>query len=81
MIGRVASACLGSLWGRYILAGLAVLAGVAAYGEIKRLEGGRAESARREVDTIKTIRRVQRAGSRVPTDRRSTVDRLRSGKF
>jgi hypothetical protein len=81
MIGQLALAFARSTIGRYLMAGLAILAGVGVWSEVKKREGRRAESARRDVETLKTMRRMQDAGNRVPTDRASVARRMRDGSF
>jgi len=81
MIGWLAHAFLRSTWGRYVMIGLAILAGVKTWGEVKEREGRRDERSRRSVETIKTMRRMQDAGASVATDRSSIVGRLREGGF
>jgi hypothetical protein len=81
MIGWVVGAFTRSVWGRYLMIGLALLAGVGVWGEAKRREGARAVDARRSVENLKTLRRMQDAGAAVATDRRSIVERLRMGRF
>lgn len=81
MIGWLAHSIARSAWGRYLMLGLAILAGVKVWGEVKEREGRRAESARRDVETLKTMRRMQDAGSRVATDRASVARRMRDGTF
>ncbi|MEP1521975.1 MAG: hypothetical protein ABJK17_17150 [Ascidiaceihabitans sp.] len=61
--------------------GLAVLAGVKVWGEVKEREGRRTERSRQSVETLKTMRRMQDAGAAVSTDRSSIVSRLRDGRF
>lgn len=70
-----------STWGRYLMLGLALLAGVGVWGEIRERKGSRSERARQDIKTLKTIRRMHDAGSRVATDRRSVADRMRKGTF
>lgn len=81
MIGGLALAVTRSRWGRYLMLGLAALAGVSAWGEIKERNGRREERRRRDVRTLKTIRRMQDAGARIATDRRSVARRMRDGSF
>lgn len=81
MIGRLAYRLMRTPWGGYLMLALAVLAGVGAWGEVKEHRGRRSESARRDAETIKTMRRTQDAGARVATDRRSVADRMRDGSF
>ncbi len=81
MIDRLALGFLRSRWGRVILAALGLLAGVGAYGALQHKNGRRAESARRDVENIKAMRRAEDAGARVRTDRRSIADRMRNGTF
>lgn len=81
MIGWIANALMRSTWGRYLMIGLAILAGVKVWGEVKERQGRRAERSRGSVETIKTMRRMQDAGAAIATDRRSVVKRLRAGRF
>lgn len=81
MIGSFVASLVSSTWGRYLMIGLALLAGVKTYGAVKHRDGRRAEVSRRQVETIKTMRRIQDAGNRVATDRASVAGRMRSGKF
>ena len=81
MIGSIAAAFARSAWGRYLMLGLALLAGIGAWGEVKKREGRRTESRRRDIETIKTIRRMQDAGQKIETDRASISRRMRRGRF
>lgn len=81
MIGSIAHMFARSVWGRYLMIGLAVLAGVKAWGTIKEREGRRNERMRRSVETIKSMRRMQDAGANVATDRSSIVKRLRDAEI
>lgn len=81
MIGWIAHAVMRSTWARWLMLGLALLAGIGAWGAVREREGRRSESARRDVETIKTMRRMQDAGSRVPTDRASVARRMRDRTF
>lgn len=81
MIGKLAFGLATSSWGRYLMAALAVLAGVGAWGVIKERKGRRAERSRRSIETMKTLRRMQDAGARVATDRMSVADSMRDGTF
>ena len=81
MIGWLAHTVARSAWGRYLMLALALLAGLSAWGEVKERRGRRTESARRDAQTIKTMRRVQDAGARVATDRSSVAERMRNGSF
>lgn len=81
MIGWLARSLMRSVWGRYLMIGLAILAGVKGYGMVKEREGRRAERSRRQIETIKTMRRMQDAGGRVATDRSSIARRMRDGTF
>ena len=81
MIGWLAHSFMHSTWGKYLMIGLAVLAGVKVWGEVKEREGRRTERSRHSVETLKTMRRMQDAGAAVATDRSSIVDRLRDGRF
>lgn len=79
MIGLLAHRFMRSAWGRYLMLGIAILAGLKGWGEIKERDGRRDAKSRQSLDNIKTMRRMQDAGSAVATDRRSIVDRLREG--
>ena len=81
MMGWLAHAFARSMWGKYLMLGLAILAGVKVWGEVKEREGRRQEQARQSVKTVKTMRRMQDAGNRVATDRVSVAQRLRDGTF
>ena len=81
MIGWLAHAALRSVWGRYLMIGLAILAGVRVWGNVRERDGRRDAAAVRNVETIKTLRRMHHAGSRVATDRVSVVRRMRDGTF
>ena len=81
MVGLFAARVMGSTWGRYLMIGLAILAGLKGYGMIKERAGVRKEINRRTVENVKTIRRMQDAGASVATDRGSIVSRLRGGGF
>lgn len=81
MIGSIAYAFARSVWGRYLMVGLAILAGVKVWGEVKEREGRRNERMRRSVETVKSMRRMQDAGASVATDRGSIVKRLREAGF
>ena len=81
MIGWLANAFVRSTWGRSLMLGLALLAGVGVWGEVKKREGRRAESTKRNIETLKTMRRMQDAGSRVATDRAAVAQRMRDGTF
>lgn len=79
MIGVIAHRFMRSAWGRYLMLGLAILAGLKGWGEIKERDGRRYAKSRQSLENIKTMRRMQDAGAAVATDRRSIVDRLREG--
>ncbi|MEP1637290.1 MAG: hypothetical protein ABJJ99_12755 [Ascidiaceihabitans sp.] len=81
MIGWLTTSFMRSTWGKYLMIGLAVLAGVKVWGEVKEREGRRTERSRQSVETLKTMRRMQDAGAAVSTDRSSIVSRLRDGRF
>lgn len=81
MIGSIAYAFARSVWGRYLMIGLAVLAGVRVWGAVKFREGRRDEQMRRSVEEIKSMRRMQDAAASVATDRNSIVERLRGAGF
>lgn len=81
MIGSIAHMFVKSVWGRYLMIGLAILAGVKVWGTVKESEGRRNERMRRSVETVKSMRRMQDAGASVATDRSSIVKRLRDGGF
>jgi hypothetical protein len=81
VIGLFAARVMGSTWGRYLMIGLAILAGVKGYGMAKENDGRRKEITRRTVNNIKTMRRMQDAGANVATDRGSIVGSLRAGRF
>ena len=81
MIGWFAHSFMRATWGKYLMTGLAVLAGVKVWGEVKEREGRRTERSRQSVETLKSMRRMQDAGAAVATDRGSIVSRLRDGRF
>lgn len=81
MIGLLAHRFMRSAWGRYLMLGLAILAGLKGWGELREREGRVDAKERQSLENIKTIRRMQDAGAAVATDRRSVVTRLRNGDF
>ena len=81
MIGLLAHRFMRSAWGRYLMLGLAILAGLKGWGELREREGRVDAKERQSLENIKTIRRMQDAGAAVATDRRSVVTRLRKGNF
>tara|TARA_R100000935_G_scaffold1906_3_gene5734 strand:+ start:13635 stop:13880 length:246 start_codon:yes stop_codon:yes gene_type:complete len=81
MIGLLAHRFMRSAWGRYLMLGLAILAGLKGWGELREREGKVDAKERQSLENIKTMRRMQDAGAAVATDRRSVVTRLRKGKF
>jgi hypothetical protein len=81
MIGLLAHRFMRSAWGRYLMLGLAILAGLKGWGELREREGRVDAKERQSLENIKTMRRMQDAGAAVATDRRSVVTRLRKGKF
>jgi hypothetical protein len=81
MIGLLAHRFMRSAWGRYLMLGLAILAGLKGWGELREREGRVDAKERQSLENIKTMRRMQDAGAAVATDRRSVVMRLRNGDF
>jgi hypothetical protein len=81
MIGLLAHRFMRSAWGRYLMLGLAILAGLKGWGELREREGRVDAKERQSLENIKTMRRMQDAGAAVATDRRSVVTRLRNGDF
>jgi len=81
MIGLLAHRFMRSAWGRYLMLGLAILAGLKGWGELREREGRVDAKERQSLENIKTMRRMQDAGAAVATDRRSVVTRLRNGNF
>ena len=81
MIGLLAHRFMRSAWGRYLMLGLAILAGLKGWGELREREGRVDAKERQSLENIKTMRRMQDAGAAVATDRRSVVTRLRKGAF
>lgn len=81
MIGLLAHRFMRSAWGRYLMLGLAILAGLKGWGELREREGGVDAKERQSLENIKIMRRMQDAGAAVATDRRSVVTRLRKGNF
>ncbi|KAJ31556.1 hypothetical protein PM01_03555 [Sulfitobacter pontiacus 3SOLIMAR09] len=81
MIGLLAHRFMRSAWGRYLMLGLAILAGLKGWGELREREGRVDAKERQSLENIKTMRRMQDAGAAVATDRRSVVTRLRKGNF
>lgn len=81
MIGLLAHRFMRSAWGRYLMLGLAILAGLKGWGELREREGRVDAKERQSLENIKTMRRMQDAGAAVATDRRSVATRLRNGDF
>jgi len=81
MIGLLAHRFMRSAWGRYLMLGLAILAGLKGWGELREREGRVDAKERQSLANIKTMRRMQDAGAAVATDRRSVATRLRNGDF
>lgn len=81
MIGLIVHKFTNSTFGRYLMIGLALLAGVKGYGLAKNREGRANERARQSVQKLKQLRRMHDAGARVATDRPAILDRMRSGSF
>ena len=81
MIGLLAHRFMRSAWGRYLMLGLAILAGLKGWGELREREGRVDAKERQSLENIKTMRRMPDAGAAVATDRRSVVTRLRKGNF
>lgn len=81
MIGVIAEMVMRSAWGRYIMAGLALLAGLKVWSEVRERDGRNQEAARRAVETIRQLRRMSHVAANVRTDRAGVVERLRDGTF
>mgnify|MGYP003148066440 FL=1 len=81
MIGLLAHRFMRSAWGRYLMLGLAILAGLKGWGELRERQGRVDAKERQSLENFKTMRRMQDAGAAVATDRRSVVTRLRNGDF
>ena len=66
-IGSVFHFIMRSTWGHYLMLGLALLAGVSAWGKVQKREGRRVEQSRRSVQTLKSIRKLQYVAAKIPT--------------
>ncbi len=68
MIGLFAHRFMRSAWGRYLMLGLAILAGLKGWGELKEREGRVDAKERQSLENIRTMRRMQDAGAAVAVD-------------
>lgn len=80
-LASIASWFVRSTWGRYLLLAVALLAGKRIYDDFKTRQGRAQERARRNVETIKALRRMNDATHSYDPSFRGVADRLQSGTF
>jgi hypothetical protein len=81
MMGTLAGWVMRSRSGRLIMGGVALLAGVAVWGEVREQRGRSSERQDVNVKTLENLRRMNDAGSNVDRSRGGLSSRLRDGKF